>query len=132
MGRKQKYTDTTAYCIANDAFAPVYNSLLMHPNFMRLKPAVRYMYICCRVQSHTKDGRACLFKHSQDTYTQYNAEQFFVFPAKHMLKYGVDRSNGRKWIAELIQAGFIEEIEQNKHRYKVNVYRFSDAWKDTS
>ena len=49
-----------------------------------------------------------------------------------IIEYGLQRTNSQRYFKELIEKGFIEKYESNKHRKKVNVYRFSSKWKDSS
>ena len=89
----------------------------------------KIFYIYCRIQSQSKVAKACLYQHGKDSDMQYNYTHDFVFPAKHLAEYGIDRRNADKYFKQLVQAGFIKVIEQNDHRHKVNVYRFIDDWK---
>lgn len=98
------------------------------PQFRNLSVGAQLMYVRCRCQSQSPEGRRCLYQHSKDVGINYNPDSYFVFPSKHMAQYGVDRGNGSKWIKELIDKGFLERAESNKHRYKVNVYLFSTKW----
>ena len=43
-------------------------------------------------------------------------------------QYGLDKID-RRILKTLIERGFIEKVEDNKYSWKVNVYRFSSAWK---
>lgn len=52
----------------------------------------------------------------------------FIFPrSKYRDFLSAGGFNSAK--KELIELGFIEEVENNKHRCKANIYRFSTAWK---
>lgn len=132
MGRKKhKFTANPNVSTGpNDTFGMIYDGLIQSEQYKRLSLGVRDFYIKCRVQSASKHGRSCLFKHSEETGATYDIDNDFVFPAKHMQMYGIDRSNGQKLMNELISAGFIEIKEKNKHMYKVNVYSFSGRWKN--
>lgn len=130
MGRKKKkYNDYFASLNEQDKFGTLYAGMLTHDKFKALSIGAKYFYICCRVNLYK--GRACLYKHGKEDGTEY-AENDFAFPAAQQADYGIDRSNGAKYIKELEQAGFILRKEQNAHRRKVNVYSFSDKWKNTS
>lgn len=58
-------------------------------------------------------------------------KQVFTFPHAKFEGFCPNKAfiMGKK---ELIQKGFIEEIENNSTTRKPNVYRFSDAWKPQS
>ena len=72
-----------------------------------------------------------LHNHSEEFGVKY-PDSCFVFPAKQQLEYGLQRTNSQRYFKELIEKGFIEKYESNKHRKKINVYRFSSKWKDSS
>ncbi len=122
------YTDMTASIKANDRFGMLYDSMVRSEQYQALSIGAKQFFTCCRIQANSKHGKACLYNHGLEdgsTYTDHD----FVFPATHMAKYGYDRSNGHKYLDELIIAGFIDRKENNKHRKKVNVYTFSERWK---
>lgn len=130
MPKKQYKPDLFASVGKGDTFAMIYDGMIKSDAFLSLTCAEKYFYCVCRVQSKSVDGKACLYRHGIEDGVQYT-EHDFVFPAKHMEKYGYDRSNGLKYINSLIDKGFIKCKEKNKHRYKVNVYSFTDGWKKT-
>ena len=72
-----------------------------------------------------------MHNHGEEEGIKY-PESCFVFPAKQQLEYGLQRTNSQRYFNELIEKGFIEKYEPNKHRRKVNVYRFISKWKDSS
>lgn len=129
--KKKKYCDINACIKPNDNFGTMFVSMCKHEAFKKLTLAERDMYMLCRVQAQDKNGRACLYNHAQEFGRQYNLEKCFTFPAKHLKEYGKDNSNARKILKKLIEKGFLEEIERNKYMQKVNVYAFSDKWKNT-
>lgn len=53
----------------------------------------------------------------------------FEFPY-HKYKEYCSKDGFKNAVSELLQKGFIEVIENNKHRCKPNLYRFSDKWKN--
>ena len=129
MARKKQYKpDIYASAGNRDTFAMIYHDLIISDAFQSLTCAEKLFYVICRVQSRSQKGRECLYKHGIEEGVKYN-EHDFVFPASHMKKYGYDRSNGQKYLKALIDKGFIKRKEQNNHRYKVNVYSFTDGWK---
>lgn len=129
MAKKNKYSvDIYGSKSPNDKFGMVYDGLLKSKAFQELECGARFFYIVCRVQARSKEGTSSLYRHGEEHGIMF-APNDFVFPASHMKLYGIDRSNGSKWMKQLIKAGFIEIKEQNKHRYKINVYSFSIKWK---
>lgn len=130
MGRKkEKFKDIKASCKTVDTFGTVFESMCKSEAYKGLTIGAKHFYTLCRVQSRSKTGRSCLFKHQQVYGINYNPEIYFVFPAKQMEEYGEKRQNGHRYFKELEQAGFIEIAENNSHIKKVNVYKFSDKWK---
>ena len=134
MGRKKKHERDLFASKANsstvDYFGTMYDSMCKDKIYKSLHVATRQFYVLCRVQARSKSGRNCLFNHCQGYEYQYDPEEYFVFPAKHQEEYGVKRQNGKEYLKELVSKGFIEVVENNKHRRKVNVYKFSTKWKD--
>lgn len=129
---KRNYSPDIFACLAEDdtTFGMVYYSMLQHESFIQLSSSAKLIYMYCRVQYSSKMARSCLYKHAEENGITYPAG-CFVFPAKHQRVYGInDRSNFRKHMQELINKGFVERYEDNKHRWKVTVYRFSQKWKN--
>lgn len=129
--KKPRYTDINASIGSNDYFGTVFDGMFQHPQFQKLTCGARLFYCYCRVQAKSEHGRSCLYQHGKEfgiTYTDAD----FVFPAKHLEMYGYDRSNATRYFKELENAGFLTKKEKNKHMKKVNVYSFSDRWKNSS
>ncbi len=129
--KKQYKADIFASIGKDDKFGMVYDGLYQSKAFNELPLSVKHFYTLCRIQAKSSHGTSCLYKHGKEYGITYT-ENDFVFPASHMRKYGVDRSNGFKCLKKLIEAGFIDKKEKNKHMYKVNVYSFSKRWKEQS
>lgn len=130
----------------------LYIDMFLSPEFQALKRTEQLFYFVCRVQSRDKECRRCLVKHFyndatnpfidadlrgdeerkyiiQNDISHKLKDGYFVFPAKHLAKYGYSRSQGFKLLTALADKGFIEKVEKNQTRHKVNVYKFSDKWK---
>lgn len=129
--KKPQYKDCFASAGEKDYFGTIYDGMCKSTAYQSLGIGARHFYTLCRVQARSTHGKACLYKHGDEYGIQYN-EHDFVFPAKHLEMYGIDRSNASRYFKELEAAGFITKKEKNKHIKKVNVYSFSDRWKDTS
>lgn len=126
-------------------FGFVYVSLVQSEQFNRLPCAAKVFYFDCVAQLHDSTAHAALMYHiredlelcgeTQATITTRLKEigdyknGYFVFPANHMEKYGYARSTGTNLMKTLIEAGFVEKVEENQHRWKINVYKFSSKWK---
>lgn len=113
----------------NSRYGTIGVRMMQSPQFRRLSMGAQRMYVYCRCQAQSKEGTKCLYKHCEEEGTTYSHYTHFVFPAKHMALYGVDRGNGTRWLKELEAQGFIKKVESNKHRQKVNVYAFSTKWR---
>lgn len=124
------YTDYNASCVPNDTYGTIFSSMLYSKQFQALSIGAKMMYVYCRNQAQEKKAKASLILHGNEEGYVYPLGIYFVFPAKHMERYGQKRSNGCKYLKELIDAGFIEKVECNKHRKKENVYMFSSKWKE--
>ncbi len=133
MGRKkQKFKPDTTACIGkgqHENFGTVYESLVKSKQFQSLSMPAKLIYVYCRINANTSNGRACLYNHGKEEETSYTPNHF-VFPAGQQAEYGLKRTNTHRYLKELVNAGFIELCEQNKHRQKVNVYKFSSKWKE--
>lgn len=133
MSKKKKiqFVDTKASFGNKDYFGTVFVGMLKHSAYKKLSLAQKQFYSYCRVQSRSSEGQACLYNFSKESGIIYSKD-CFVFPASHMKQYGIDRGNGSKLLKQLEAAGFIRTVENNKHRKKINVYEFSDEWKNSS
>lgn len=137
MGRsksKNHYHDTCASAGSKDTyFGTIYPGMLKSAAYKSLSPSAKALYACCRAQARSKEGTSCLYKHGQEYGREYDAGKDFVFPASHIETYGYkSRQNFSKYMKELVAAGFIYVKESNREQKKVNVYSFSDAWKNSS
>ena len=128
--KKPKYKDSRASINGKDYFGTVYDGMCRSKKYRNMTIGAKHFYTLCRVQAKSTHGKACLYKHSNEYGITYN-ENCFVFPSSHLAMYGVDRSNACRYFKELEGAGFIKKIESNKHIKKINVYEFSDGWKDS-
>lgn len=126
-------------------WARLYVDILKSSAFQALSKPAQMFYFVCLANMHDDKARASLKNHIMETHESieaagrlYNLDidkyldsknGYFIMPAKHLKQYGYTRGNGWKLMNELIDAGFVEKVEANKHRKKENVYRFSTAWK---
>ncbi len=84
------------------------NSQLLHPAMLNLSDKAFVIYVHMLLESGGK--------------------REFVFP---MSKYKAlaGKSNFQRAKSELIEKGFIRELQNNANLRKPNIYEFSDAWK---
>lgn len=112
----------------HDKFSPIYESMLKHDEFKLLTLGERMMFIYCAVQVNAQDSKQQLYMHCKAEGTEV-FKHYFTFPASKMKEYGIDQATGSRQLTKLCKHGFIECIEQNKHRRTANVYALSDKWK---
>lgn len=131
MPRRKKNASYQDYSGAErgETFGRLYGSVLKSERYKTLSIGARNLYCCCIAQASSNEGRQCLFKHGEENGSNYILGRDFVFPARHLSEYNIDRSNAVKWFRELEDAGFITVLEKNKNRRKMNVYSFSSGWK---
>lgn len=129
--KKSKYKDLYASTDDKDFFGTIYDGMCRSKAYQALNIGARQFYTLCRVQAKSTHGKSCLYQHGNEFGVEYT-ENDFVFPAKHLAMYGIDRSNANHLFEELEAAGFIDVKEKNSHRKRVNVYSFSKRWKDSS
>lgn len=113
-------------------FFPLRHSMIIHPAYISLSLYEKNILLCCMMQTQAGDAKATLLKHGNDYNRDYDILHCFVFPDKQMKSYGLEPRHARPALNRLEEKGFIEKIEGNKDRRLVNVYRFSDKWKNTS
>lgn len=91
-------------------FIQVGNSLLLSPEFHKLKSGAQMLYLCAAMES----GGGADFKFSHTT-------------AK---KYGISYASFDRYRDELVKYGFIERTDDENHeQYKPSKYRFCFTWK---
>lgn len=129
MGRrkKTKYRDVAASKTASDTFGTVFESMCKDKDYQSLSIGARQFYTLCRVQSQSKEGKACLYRHALEFNREYSKD-CFVFPSSHLELYGMNRANAARYFKELEAHGFIRKVEKNNAQQKVNVYEFLKNW----
>lgn len=127
---KRKSTpDYNASLKTGDNFGRVFVSMVRCPGFLSLSLPARQLYVILRVHAASSENRKCIYMHEKETGQGYNYDNF-IFPPAHQALYGYkDRSNVKKYMDELIKAGFICKVEDNHHRFAATVYAFASGWK---
>ena len=130
MKKNKNYIDINASISNRDKyFGIIYEGMCKSEQFQKLSRKAQIVYVLCRVHAHTQKCKACLYNHAKEEGRTYGPD-CFVFPDCQQDDYGEhDHSNFNKYMKQLINAGFIDLIENNKHRFKINVYSFSSKWK---
>lgn len=129
--KHKRYSDIFASSAGEkDNYGTMFESMLTSNTYKALSIGAKHFYTLCRVQAQSESGRRALYKLAEyEQRKQPYPQHFFVFPASHMRKYGVDDANGRKYMRELIACGFIVIKEDNSQRRIATIYAFSDLWK---
>ena len=100
--------DETCTSKKKNAFTPLPHTLLMHDNFIRLRPNAMRLYIYM---------------------TDYaNGQQETAFP-KSIYEKITTKQTFQNSIEQLEDFGFIEIIKKGKPTRTENIYKFSDKWK---
>lgn len=128
--RKNPPDYNASKCGNHETFGRVYISMLRDPAFINLSLPARQLYTVLRGHATSSENRKFLYMHGTETGTEYTFD-YFVFPPAHQVLYGYkDRANVRRYLQELLNAGFIRKVEDNRHRFTASVYRFAAEWKD--
>ncbi|OUO37874.1 hypothetical protein B5F88_12090 [Flavonifractor sp. An306] len=85
------------------------NSLLLSPEFHKLSMGARYLYLCTAMEA---GGR-----------------RNFTFPQSSAIKYSINPRSMRRYLQELISAGFIEVESSGRWTRESNRYLFSTRWR---
>lgn len=146
MGRRKNLPPSWKYnSNPYSKFTMLYEDLFLSPEFQALDHATQHFYICCRINAITDNGWGALVKHTKERNARMdlskmqstqemnermdNDNGYFVMPAAHMKRFGYTRQHGYKLMKKLIDAGFVEEVENNKSQLKMNCYKFSSKFK---
>ena len=131
MSRRKKDNDPLLSLTTKDRFTYIYDGTLTSKQFTALSPSARLLYLACTSQRMSSTGLANLHLFNQQHGTDYNEDNgYFTMPNKRIREYGLKPNTCRtKSFKELVDAGFIEVVENNRHRKIENIYRLSTAWK---
>lgn len=111
-------------------FGQLYFGMLTSAPYMNLSIGEKQMYTLCRVQVHNPAARKILYLHGKTYEREYDPERCFCFPAAHLKMYGLTQARGSKQLQKLVETGFLDLIEDGSKQRLINVYRFSDRWKE--
>lgn len=131
MSKKKTENDKFLSLTDKDRFTYIYDGTLTSTQFTALSPSARLLYLACTSQRMSAKGLAHLHLFNQQHGTDYNEKNgYFTMPNRRIKDYGLKPDTCyRHSFKELINAGFIEVVEGNKHRHIENIYRLSTAWK---
>lgn len=129
---KKDFDVSDATSLGGTRFGKVHESLLLSPQWQRLRPTAQVLYITIITHLATaySHKRLWAFRQSEELpETAYNDGKHFIMSQVDFEKYGISGKHGHRWMRELCEAGFCECVENNQHRKRVNIYKVSDAWK---
>lgn len=108
--------------------AVVFATMLQHPNFQELTNKQKVLYLYMKLQKY--GGGTARYDYKQETGIELSNDYFMFNWAMANKVYKLYTNNDRFYddVEALVQAGFIEVPERNTHRFKKNLYRFSDNW----
>lgn len=133
MSRKydKKPNDPLLSLTNKDNYTYIYDGTLTCKQFISMSPTAQRLYFACISQRMSGKGKANLHLFNEQYGTNYNEQDgYFTMPNKRIKDYGLKPDTCyRTGFKELINAGFIEVVENNKHRKIENVYRLITAWK---
>ena len=104
--------------VKNEKYGILYESMALSKEFQALTPTAKLFLVLCTMQYN----RTNIYKGDK--------KGIFTFPKKRMEQYGYDSRNGRRYLKELLDNGFIEVVEKNF--FKENIYEFSEKWKNNN
>ena len=90
-------------------FLQVGNSLLLSPEFRGLSMGARCLYLCAAMEAGGKRN--------------------FTFPQSAATKYGIPARSMRRYLQELVTAGFVDVESSGRWRRESNRYLFSMSWR---
>ena len=89
-------------------FLQIGNSLLLSKAFQKLSSGAKHLYFCMALDAGGK--------------------REFIFPGAAAKKYGIAPASFRRYVEELVEAGFINR-QSGANVRQPNYYEFSSAWK---
>lgn len=133
MGRKydKKENDPLLSLTPKDNYTYIYDGTLTSKQFTNMSPTAQRLYFACISQRMSGTGKANLHLFNAQHGTDYNEQDgYFTMPNKRIEDYGLKPNTCHKTsFKELVDAGFIEVAENNKHRKIENIYRLIKDWK---
>lgn len=90
-------------------FVPLYADLLQSEGFYHLSPIDRLVYISMGLAA--------------------GGNSTFEFTESTAKRFGFSGMALRRAVTDLVEAGFISVVENNRTRRKPNIYRFEMGWK---
>lgn len=150
MSKKKKRQGAPNWAVYDNPMSNygfIYCDLLKSKQFQQLTAAPKAFLLTCFVSARDPKNYGCLIKHYQEKNRALNPDDgyaiyaddsmlkdwrqgYFVFSSKQLAEYGYSSQQACNYFRVLEQAGFIDKVEANQIRMKVNVYRFSTRWKN--
>lgn len=114
-----------------DNYTYIYDGTLTSKQFTSMSPSAQRLYFACISQRMSGKGKANLHLFNEQHGKNYSEQDgYFTMPNKRIKEYGLNPVTCYKTgFKELVDVGFIEVIENNRHRHIENIYRLITAWK---
>lgn len=117
----------------DNRFGAIHEGMLKSKRWQELSPTARNLFVVAVTHSQTADNYMALFSYRQsegigDSGLPGNG--YFILTEKYLEVYGFTGKHASRYFTELIEAGFMECVHNNRHRKKANLYRLSKKWKD--
>lgn len=133
MGRRsgKKDNDPLLSLTDKDNYTYIYDGTLTSKQFTSLSPSTQRLYFACISQRMSGKGKANLHLFNEQHGKNYSElDGYFTMPNKRIRDYGLKPDTCYKTgFKELKNAGFIDIVENNRHRHIENIYRLITAWK---
>lgn len=114
-----------------DNYTYIYDGTLTSKQFISMSPSAQRLYFACISQRMSGKGKANLHLFNEQHGKNYSEQDgYFTMPNKRIKDYGLNPVTCYKTgFKELADVGFIEVVENNRHRHIENIYRLITAWK---
>ena len=114
-----------------DNYTYIYDGTLTSKQFISMSPSAQRLYFACISQRMSGKGKANLHLFNEQHGKNYSEQDgYFTMPNKRIKDYGLNPVTCYKTgFKELVDVGFIEVVENNRHRHIENIYRLITAWK---
>lgn len=129
--KSKKDNDPLLSLTDKDNYTYIYDGTLTSKQFTSMSPSAQRLYFACISQRMSGKGKANLHLFNEQHGKNYSEQDgYFTMPNKRIKDYGLNPVTCYKTgFKELVDVGFIEVVENNRHRHIENIYRLITAWK---
>ncbi len=117
----------------DNRFGAIHEGMLKSKRWQQLSPTARNLFVVAVTHSQTTDNYRALYSYKQSEGiedSELPGNGYFILTEKYLEVYGFTGKHASRYFAELIGAGFMECVHNNRHRKKANLYRLSKKWKE--